>query len=357
MKPASAVTKDGMLGIIKPPGMTSHDVVGVARRVLGTRRVGHAGTLDPLAAGVLPILVGAATRLSDLLLSLPKTYRAEILFGVSSDTGDLGGVVVAAGQVPHLEAGAVHEAIASLVGRRLQTPPAYSARQVDGRRLYDIARSGGVSDEILAQTAREVEVYSAELLSLKPVKSGPFAGHPAALMTVSCSSGTYVRELAEHAGRSLGTAACLSFLVRTMSAGVAIDDCVTMDELLELRRGAAAARAATTAWRSPADAVGFLPAAVLGPADSERVARSGAAIPVSAVGSVTGTEAVSTTTSEASVVSTIGAAAESGVPAARASGLIRLLGPRGELIALARREGEFIRPVKVLAGERGSGTA
>lgn len=338
----------GMLGVIKPPGMSSHDVVRVARRALGTRRVGHAGTLDPLASGVLPVLAGSATRLAEFLLWLPKTYRAEILFGVSSDTGDLGGRLSPCAEAAEPTAEAVRAAVAGLVGRRVQVPPAFSARKVGGRRLYDIARAGTVTDSETALRAREVQVYSADLTYIGRVQAGQFAGCRTAGITIKCSSGTYVRELAEFAGRSLGTAACLSFLVRTACAGLELRDCLTMEELM-----APANRAprwyAAGAWRAPAEAVSFLPGAVVGPEVRERITRGGAAVPAAAMLSEQPPSPGSYSPGPVPAAVTTGAAA------AKAGGLLRLLGPDGDLIALARREGDVIRPLKVLVRGKGQG--
>jgi tRNA U55 pseudouridine synthase TruB len=213
---------------------------------------------------------------------------------------------------------------------------------VGGRRLYDIARSaGGVPDEVLAETAREIEVYDAELLGYRQVESGPLAGHQAALITVTCSSGTYVRELAEQAGRALGTPACLSFLVRTRTAGVALDDCVTMEQLLQMYGSPGWVRRHGAAWRSPSEAVGFLPAAVLDDAGVMRVVNSGAPVPRSAA----------VADAQVSIPKTLNDA----LAASGFTGYTRLLDRELNLLALARCEGSMYRPVKVLAlaGERG----
>ncbi len=334
MSPRPGERLEGLLGVIKPPGMTSHDVVNVARRVLATRRIGHAGTLDPLAAGVLPILVGSATRLAAVLLALPKTYRAELLFGVSSDTGDLAGQLTS-GPVPDLEAGAVRAAVGRLAGRRVQAPPAYSARQVGGRRLYALARAGELSLEHLAAGSREITIFGAELLSLYPTAHGRYAGYPAAAITVACSSGTYVRQLAEEVGRDLGTTACLSFLVRTVSANLTLGDCVTLEQLQAAGNGSSRARC-SLAWHTPAEAVAFLPGAVLDSADADRVMH-GVSIPAAPGPRALPAEG--------------GPVAAAGITGMSPNGgMVRLLGEDGALVALARLEGQVLRPLKVFAG-------
>lgn len=326
----AAAVPDGVLAVLKPPGMTSHDVVSLCRRVLGTRTVGHAGTLDPAAAGVLPVLVGQSTRLAEYLAWPAKRYRAEILFGLQSDTGDLTGAVeVAVGQLPpeppsydRLDA-----AVAGLVGTRVQVPSAYSARKVDGRKLYQLARAGDVPDDVLSRAAREITVYTAGLVEQRCCAWGPYGPFPAAVVDLTCSSGTYVRELAIALGDTLGLPACLGFLLRQECGGLALNDCVTMEQLTAPSNLALSRRFAP-GWRTPAEAVSFLPAWL--------ASGSGAA-------SISHGRAVQLTELTALDVDKAAYRVGGGVAATLASeaaGWARALAPGGGLIAVGRSERE-----------------
>ena len=211
-----------MLPIDKPPGMTSHDVIDRVRRRLNMRKVGHTGTLDPLATGVLVLCLGRATRLSSYLTDHDKTYSAHVRLGVRTSTLDAEGEVVArSGRVPgRLED--VRGAVASFVGEIEQIPPMFSARKMDGRRLYQLAREG---TEVARRPSR-VRVYEIELEDFRP---------PDLHLTVSCSKGTYVRTLADDIGRKLGCGAYLAGLRRTAAGPVRIDQCVTFDQLESVR--------------------------------------------------------------------------------------------------------------------------
>jgi tRNA pseudouridine55 synthase len=261
----------GVLGVLKPPGMTSHDVVRACRQLLATRDIGHAGTLDPVAAGVLPLVFGPATRLSESLSWPQKAYRAEVVFGVRTDTGDLAGTVQA-DEIPATEPGMqqLASAVAALTGRQDQAPPAYSARRVDGKRLYDLARAGLVEDRHLQQATREIEVHSIEILWQGRLGWGRYSEYPAALLDIACSSGTYIRQLAERVGSLLGYPATLAFLVRSRCAGFGLDECVEM-EGLSAPSGQSADERFPHAWRRPAQAVGFLPSLIADPAATQSV--------------------------------------------------------------------------------------
>lgn len=187
----------------KPEGPTSHDVVALVRRAFGLRRVGHTGTLDPFASGLLLACVGAATRLVEYFHLLPKTYEAEIRFGEATDTDDRTGDVIARGDVgPELTTAALEAALAGSLGRTDQVPPDYSARRKDGRRAYDAARQGAP----LALEPRPIEVTEARLLAWAV---------PTARVLYTVSTGTYVRALARDLGEGLGCPAHLSGLRRT----------------------------------------------------------------------------------------------------------------------------------------------
>lgn len=213
-----------LLGIDKPAGMSSHDVVNRVRRALGERRVGHAGTLDPAATGVLVVGVGQGTRLMGLLTAERKSYLARIAFGQETDTDDAEGTVVREAEVPARVADPAFAAgvVASLVGEQDQLPPAYSAISVDGRRAYALAREG---KEVELQP-RHVSIYVAQLLA---VVGEP--GRPAWECAFEVSKGTYVRSIARDLGRELGSAAHLEALRRTASGTVTLGSCLTLEEL------------------------------------------------------------------------------------------------------------------------------
>ncbi len=269
---ANIPPEGGVLGLLKPPGMTSHDVVHACRSLLGTRNVGHTGTLDPLAAGVLPLVFGPATRLSEQLAWPAKVYRAEAVFGIRTDSGDLEGQVVAEddSEATEITLDLVRAAGERLVGRRLQVPSPFSARKVNGRRLYQLARRGRVRERHLREAAREIEVYSVRVLGSGPLSWGKHAARPAALLEFVCSGGTYVRQLVEELAAGLGTVACLSFLVRTACAGIRAADCVTLDDVA-MPSAALPYDRFGCAWRRPAQAVGFLPVVVVGPNTARQV--------------------------------------------------------------------------------------
>lgn len=210
----------GFLNVLKPPGMSSAQVVGYARRLLGGVKAGHAGTLDPEAAGVLPLMIGKATRLFDDLQDKDKEYVAEVAFGVATDTQDAQGVPVARGDRWPDEA-AIAAVLPRFTGEILQTPPMYSALKQDGRRLYDLARRGCEA----VVPARKVTVYALRLTGLTP-------GH-GALLSVCCSRGFYVRTLCRDLGEALGCPAHMRFLLRTRSGPFALDTSLTLEALAE----------------------------------------------------------------------------------------------------------------------------
>lgn len=206
---------EGLLLVDKPGGVTSHDVVDVVRRGLGTRKVGHAGTLDPMATGLLLIGVGRATRLLRFLGTLPKTYEGTLRLGVETATLDADGDVVREAAVDVTQA-KVGEAMRALVGESLQRPPAYSAVKVGGRRLYEAAREG----EHLEAEPRPIRVDAFDLVSFDT---------PDATFRVTCSGGTYVRVLAADVGAALSCGAHLTALRRMAIGPYAVDDAVAPD--------------------------------------------------------------------------------------------------------------------------------
>jgi tRNA pseudouridine55 synthase len=218
----------GVLVVAKPAGPTSHDVVALVRRLAGTRRIGHGGTLDPFASGVLPLFLGGATRLVEYHLADDKAYRATICFGATSTTDDLDGELTPVdGAAPAEEA--VRDTLRASVGTQLQQPPAYSAVQVGGRRAYAMARAG----ETVDLPPRQVEIKRLEMLEW----DGSDPERPIAIVEVTCSAGTYVRALARDLGAGLGSGAYLGALVRTASGPFALD---TARSLYAIRDAAAA---------------------------------------------------------------------------------------------------------------------
>jgi tRNA pseudouridine55 synthase len=217
---------DGVLVVDKPAGLTSHDVVAVARRALDEPRIGHTGTLDPLATGVLPLACGRATRLVRFLTASDKDYDATIRFGLTTDTYDITGSETArSGRVPSREE--VERGVASLRGTYQQMPPAYSAKKVGGRRAYDLARR----DEPVALKAAAVTVSRAELLGFDGVT---------ARVGISCSAGFYVRSFAHSLGEVTGAGACLEALRRTRSGEFSLEQAVPLRVLTEEPARAAA---------------------------------------------------------------------------------------------------------------------
>ena len=231
----------GLLLVDKPGGITSHDVVARARRALGTRKIGHAGTLDPMATGLLVLGVEGATRLLTFAVGLDKTYEATIRLGVATETDDADGAVVSTTDASSLRSDAILEGIAALTGRISQVPSTYSAIKVDGRRAYDLARAG----EGVQLKARDVTVSRFEVRAERPstgsgtgggwgVGSGSETGGWVDLdVVVDCSSGTYIRSLARDLGAALGVGGHLTALRRTRIGPFSVDDAVGVDGIAE----------------------------------------------------------------------------------------------------------------------------
>lgn len=213
---------DGILCIDKPEEMTSFLCVAIIRRLLGVKKVGHAGTLDPNATGVLPLLIGRGTKLLDHLPRHDKCYTATLRFGATSDTLDVWGEVTKTGGTTPTRA-EVEAALPAFRGDIMQVPPMTSALKKDGVRLYDLARQG-IEVE---REARPVTIYELELLDYNE-KEGLLTLH------CHCSSGTYIRTLCDDLGRMLGCGAVMTALRRTMAAGYPLTDCITLDEVKAL---------------------------------------------------------------------------------------------------------------------------
>ena len=217
---------NGIINLKKEAGMTSHDAVFKLRRILGTKKIGHGGTLDPDVVGVLPIAVGKATRMVEFMQDEGKVYEGEITLGYSTTTEDASGEVVAETPVfSPLDEKLVDEAIASLTGPITQIPPMYSAVKVNGRKLYEYARAG----QEVERPERQVTIYSFERTS--PIsyedKLARFT------FRVKCSKGTYIRTLSVDLGEKLGYAAHMSHLTRTSAAGLRLEDSLTLKEITE----------------------------------------------------------------------------------------------------------------------------
>ncbi|EJG87647.1 tRNA pseudouridine(55) synthase TruB [Streptococcus infantis] len=217
---------NGIINLKKEAGMTSHDAVFKLRKILGTKKIGHGGTLDPDVVGVLPIAVGKATRMVEFMQDEGKVYEGEITLGYSTTTEDASGEIVAETPVlASLDEKLVDEAIASLTGPITQIPPLYSAVKVNGRKLYEYARAG----QEVERPERQVTIYSFERTS--PIcyedKLARFT------FRVKCSKGTYIRTLSVDLGEKLGYAAHMSHLTRTSAAGLRLEDSLTLEEIAQ----------------------------------------------------------------------------------------------------------------------------
>jgi len=253
----------GVLNVDKPAGWTSHDVVGRVRRLAGLRQVGHAGTLDPMATGVLVLCLGRATRLLEYLSGQPKTYLAGITLGATTDTYDAEGEVVARQPVPALTHQQLDAALEAFRGEIMQRPPAYSALKRDGVALYKRARAG----ETVEVEPRPVTVHELTLLDF----DGPIAN-----LRIRCSAGTYIRSIAHDLGQALGCGGHLSMLRRTAVGTFTGESAVTLEQLAEPDALAAALL--------PADAaVAHLPRVDVTEADAARLLH-GQAVPAATVG-------------------------------------------------------------------------
>lgn len=288
----------GILPVDKPVGPTSHDAVAAVRRALRTRQVGHTGTLDPFASGLLLVCVGPATRLAEYFAPLPKTYVATMRLGEATNTDDHTGEVVASSHAwSSLTAEAIAAALARQVGEIQQVPPAFSAKKVDGQRMYDVARRGGEVD----LPPVPVTVYAIRVLSVDL---------PDVVFEVECGNGTYIRAIARDVGAALGVGGHLRELRRTRIGPHDVARAVPMDRLAEAQLVAAAMIA-------PADALAHLPR-VTADARGEVDVRHGRALPAPEALHVTGPVAI--------------------------------LSDTGELLAVGESADGTVRPRKVFAG-------
>jgi len=212
---------DGVLNVRKPAGPTSHDVVDEIRRIFGLKRVGHAGTLDPMASGVLVVCLGRATRIVEYLMGLPKEYRARMILGISTDTQDSTGAVIADRDASGVTRDSFEKAVRQFIGEIEQVPPMISAIKHGGERLYKLARQG----KSVERAPRRVRVYSIDVVAFEE------ANRKSAEIIVRCSSGTYIRTLCSDIGGVLGCGAHMSALERTKVGRFAVEDSVTVEDL------------------------------------------------------------------------------------------------------------------------------
>lgn len=259
-----AIVGAGVLNVNKPAGWTSHDVVAKIRGLLNEPKVGHAGTLDPAATGVLPVLIGRGTRIAEYLLAWDKEYRAVLRLGQTTDTQDATGRVLATKPTDGLTDETIRVAVESFRGRITQTPPMYSAVKVGGVPLYKAARAG----KTVARAAREIEIHALDVLAI--------AG-PAVTLRVRCSKGTYVRTLCADIGAALGVGGHLLSLERTRVGPLAVEQALTIEAL------AAHALAGQLAddLLTLDGALAMLPAVIVDARTAERV-RHGVAVPAGA---------------------------------------------------------------------------
>jgi tRNA pseudouridine55 synthase len=299
---------DGILVLAKPRGPTSHDMVALVRRLSGTRRVGHGGTLDPFATGVLPIFLGKATRVVEFHLGATKRYRATVCFGASSTTDDLEGELTPVeGSAP--DRATVEATLEAFRGEIQQRPPSYSAINVAGRRAYAIARSGE-TPELAPRTVVVHELSLVEWDDRDPAR-------PVAIVDVTCSAGTYIRAIARDLGRSVGSAAYLGALARTASGSFSVAHALSVEVV---REAAAAGEDAFRAVLLPVDeGLGALPVLRITPAEREAITRGQFVRPAG------------------------------GIPAGLAQeAMLRLVDDAGLLVALGRVRGPRVAPEKVL---------
>lgn len=216
---------DGILAVWKPAGWTSHDVVAKVRRIIKVKRIGHTGTLDPDVTGVLPLCIGRATRVVEYVQERPKSYEAEMKFGIATDTEDVSGTVLTELPSVTITEDDIRRVLATFIGEIEQVPPMFSAVKVDGKRLYELAREG----QVVERKSRVVTIHKLELLEM--MLDQP---HPTIRFSVECSKGTYIRTLCVDIGQALHVPAVMVKLTRTMSGGFTEADCFTLEDIAQL---------------------------------------------------------------------------------------------------------------------------
>ena len=209
---------NGILNVYKEKGYTSHDVVAKLRGIVGQKKIGHTGTLDPDAEGVLPVCLGRATKVCDMLTEKDKTYEAVLLLGKETDTQDISGTVLRVGETEGLTQEQVKDCVMSFVGEYDQIPPMYSALKVNGKKLYELAREG----KTIERKSRKVEIKEIRILEM---------ALPRVRMEVSCSKGTYIRTLCHDIGEKLGCFGCMESLLRTKVSRFEIESSLKLSEI------------------------------------------------------------------------------------------------------------------------------
>lgn len=212
--------KSGIINVYKEAGYTSFDVVAKLRGILHIKKIGHTGTLDPDAVGVLPICIGKATKVCDMLTNTDKTYVATLLMGVSTDTYDMSGTILDKKEV-NVTPEMVEKTIKSFIGEQEQIPPMYSAIKVNGKKLYELAREG----KVIERKARRINIYNIEIIDINL---------PRAKMRIDCSKGTYIRSLCNDIGEKLGCYGCMENLVRERVGNFSIDNTIIIEEIQSL---------------------------------------------------------------------------------------------------------------------------
>ena len=252
---------DGIINVYKEKGFTSHDVVAKLRGILRMKKIGHTGTLDPAAEGVLPVCLGKGTRLCDMLTDKTKTYRAVLLLGKETDTQDTTGAVQAEYPV-HVTEEEVREAILSFLGDYMQIPPMYSALKVNGKKLYELARQG----KEVEREARPVQILDIQIESIEL---------PRVTFSVSCSKGTYIRTLCHDIGEKLGCFGCMESLLRTKVSRFELESSLKLSEIQKKREEGKLSEIIT-----PLDAVFFQYPAVTVKKEGQALAYNGNEIPI-----------------------------------------------------------------------------
>lgn len=253
---------DGIINVYKEKGFTSHDVVAKLRGILGQKKVGHTGTLDPAAEGVLPVCAGKGTRLCEMLTDHEKTYRATLLLGITTDTQDTTGTVLTERDPSQLTEEAVREAIRSFIGAYEQIPPMYSAIRVGGRHLYELAREGVE----IERKARPVVIHEIEIEAMRL---------PEVVFTVSCSKGTYIRTLCHDIGEKLGVGGAMKELLRIRVGQFSLEGSLTLSELQTLKEEGRLAEAVL----SPEELFSGLPALSAQTDELQKLVRNGNPFP------------------------------------------------------------------------------
>ncbi len=266
--PRREIPLSGILNVDKPPGMTSHDVVDEIRCLAGQRKVGHAGTLDPMATGVLLVCLGPATRVAEYLMQGRKRYLATIVLGTTTDTFDADGAIVSSGGASDFSYSEIEAALTRFVGHIEQVPPMYSAVKREGQPLYKLARQG----KTIERAPRPVQIDAIDLLDWTA---------PTLSIEVACSAGTYIRSLAHDLGQQLGGGAYLDALVRLSSGRFALEDATSLERLAE-----AFEHGQETRYLLPLDEAFFdWPAAVVGTEAARRIVHGQAVTLADSLGS------------------------------------------------------------------------